>query len=110
VRRLAAWCVAVALAVAATMAAHALDYRLVEPNPHARALLLAATGHGYEDWLPPALAVLGAAAVSALPAAAIGDSRLRAQRFLVVPPLVFTLQEHLERLLHDGTVPWHAVA
>ncbi len=39
---------AVPLTAAATVAAHALDYRLVVPNADARRALLAATGHDYE--------------------------------------------------------------
>jgi hypothetical protein len=30
--------------------------------------------------------------------------------FAVLAPTIFVLQEHFERLLHDGTFPWDAVA
>jgi hypothetical protein len=112
-RRAFAWLVALPLIGGATAAAHALDYRLVVPNPTARATLLAATGHGTEDWLPLGLAA-GAAAV--LVALTIRAVELRGPRrapsvapFLMLPSLAFVLQEHLERFLHDGTFPWHLV-
>jgi len=48
-------------------------------------------------------------------AARAGDLREHAPRpaawpFLVVAPLTFTVQEHLERFAHDGAIPWTAVA
>jgi hypothetical protein len=112
-RRALAWLVAVPLMGAATMAAHALDYRLVAPDASARSTLLAATGHSYQAWLPFALAALSASAVIAL-ARGAAELRARAHKpavapFLVLPSLAFLLQEHLERLLHDGAFPWHAV-
>ncbi len=107
-RRAAAWLVALPLMLAATTAAHALDYRLVVPNAGARETLLAATGHGSGDWLPLLLAASIATAVVAL-----AGSRSAAPRigpFLALPSLTFVLQEHLERLLHDGVFPWHLVS
>jgi hypothetical protein len=113
-RRALAWLVAMPLMAAATLAAHALDYRLVAPDAGARATLLAATGHSYEAWLPFALAVLSASAVVALAGGAAelrrGTPRPAVAPFLVLPSLAFVLQEHLERFLHDGAFPWHAVA
>jgi hypothetical protein len=98
-RRLAAWAVALPLILSATAAAHALDYYLVVPDASARATLLAATGH--TDWLPLVLALAAAAGLAALrPRVSVGV-------FLVLPSLTFVVQEHLERLLHDGTFPWH---
>jgi hypothetical protein len=112
-RRAFAWLVALPLIGGATAAAHALDYRLVVPNPTARATLLAATGHGTEDWLPLGL---GAGAAAVLVALTIRAVELRGRRrapsvapFLVLPSLSFVAQEHLERFLHDGTFPWHLV-
>jgi hypothetical protein len=99
---------------AATVVAHSLDYRLVQPDAGAREMLLAATGHAYEEWLPLALGLLTAAALVGLVSGA-SELRTRAPQpalwpFLVLPSLSFALQEHLERLLHDGAFPWHAVA
>jgi hypothetical protein len=102
-RRAAAWLVALPLMLAATAAAHALDYRLVVPNAGARATLLAATGHGSGDWVP----LLLAASISTAVVARAGAHRIGP--FLALPSLTFVLQEHLERLLHDGAFPWHLV-
>jgi hypothetical protein len=113
-RRALAWTVAMPLMAAAPVAAHTLDYRLVEPNAGARAMLLAATGHAYEAWVPLALGALAAAALVGLVSSA-AELRARAPRhalwpFLVLPSFAFVLQEHLERLIHDGVFPWHAIA
>jgi hypothetical protein len=112
-RRQIAWLVALPLMAAATVAAHALDYRLVVPHAGPRATLLAATGHSYGAWLPLAIALLVASALVAL-AGGAAELRARAPQpavapFLVLPSLAFALQEHLERLLHDGAFPWHVV-
>ena len=112
VRERLVWAVSVPLMVGGSWAAHVLDYRLVVPDPTARGTLLAATGHGYGDWLPLALAVLGAIALVAAGRAAT-SLRPRAVSpafwpFLLLPPLAFTIQEHLERLIETGHFPWHA--
>ena len=46
-----------------------------------------------------------------MPPAAVAGSLggMPAWPFAVLPPLAFALQEHLERLLHAGAVPWTAV-
>jgi apolipoprotein N-acyltransferase len=98
--------------IGGSWAAHALDYRLVVPDPTGRGTLLAATGHGYQDWLPLAFAVLVALALVAL-ARAAPALRARAASaplwpFLLLPPLTFVLQEHLERWIATGRFPWHA--
>jgi hypothetical protein len=106
------WIVAVPLMVGGTWAAHALDYRLTAPDPGARATLLAATGHGYEQWLPLAAALALAGLLIALVRSAdqlrAGYPRPSAWPFLLLPPLSFATQEHFERLLHDGSFPWDA--
>jgi hypothetical protein len=113
-RRALVWIVALPLTAAATLAAHAVSYRLEIPDSSARETLLAATGHGYEEWTPLALALLTAASLAAL-ASAAPELRARTPQpaawpFLLLPPLAFTMQEHLERLLAEGRVPWHAFA
>jgi hypothetical protein len=96
-----------------TEAAHALAYRLVYPQLHARVLL--ATGHAYLAWLPLLFGVSGALALVALVAAGIDAARGRSPRelpawaFAVVPPAAFVLQEVLELSLHLGTFGWRAV-
>jgi hypothetical protein len=108
-RRAVAWVVALPLAVAATVAAHALDYRLAVPDADARAALLAATGHDYDARIAFLLALVTGVVVVAV-AASAAESRARSLRasawpFLVLPSLVFALQEHVERFTVDGTVP-----
>jgi hypothetical protein len=45
VRRQASWMLSLGLAVAGSRVAHALTYRIVAPDTHERAYLLADTGH-----------------------------------------------------------------
>jgi hypothetical protein len=111
-RRALAWAIAVPVAAAATVAAHALDYRLVVPDAGARRALLAATGHAYGEWTTVALSIAGAAALVLAGDALAGRRRgpaPSARAFLLVPPLAFVLQEHAERIPHDGTIPWGAI-
>jgi hypothetical protein len=105
-----AWLLALPLAIAGSQAAHAASYALVEPHAHARADLLAETGHGYLEHVPLLLAACLAAAV--LGAVWEAAARLRAPHagagalpYALLPPLAFTLQEHLERLAETGTFP-----
>jgi len=95
--------------------AHALAYRFVT-SAHERAYELSTTGHGYLAYLPLALAVgtvLVAFALAAevrhmVASSASSGLRPRAWHFAVVAPALFFCQEHFERLLHDGGVPWDA--
>ena len=113
-RRGAAWLLSVPIALAGCLGAHALAYRVVAPDAHERAHLLAASGHGYLAHLrivaAAALALLFVAFVRQAAAAARGlepegPSRLVA----LVPPRAFVVQEHLERARHDGAFPLHAL-
>lgn len=109
------WLLSIPLALAGCVAAHALAYRIVEPDAHERTHLLAASGHGYLGELR-LLAAVGLALVLAgflrqavLAARGLepsGPSRLVA----LVPPLAFALQEYVERLFHDGAFPVEAFA
>jgi hypothetical protein len=113
VRRGLTWALTLPLVLGGTEAAHALAYRLVYPQLHARVLL--ATGHAYLAWLPLLLGIAGALALAALVAAGADAARGRSPRelpawaFAVVPPLAFVLQEVLELSLHIGTFGWRAV-
>jgi hypothetical protein len=107
------WALTLPLLLGGIEAAHALAYRLVYPQLHARVLL--ATGHAYLAWLPLLLGLSGALALVALVAAGIDAAHGRSPRdlpawaFAVVPPVAFVLQEVLELSLHLGTFGWRAV-
>jgi hypothetical protein len=113
VRRSLTWALTLPLVLGGTEVAHALAYRLVYPQLHARVLL--ATGHAYLAWLPLVLGVAGALAVAALVAAGIDAAHGRSPRelpawaFAVLPPAAFVLQEVLELSLHLGTFGWRAL-
>ena len=112
-RRCIAWLASVPLMLGGTEVAHWLAFRLVYPDAFERAQALQETGHGYlTDWVPMAGGVAAALLVSAL-FLSCRDARTAREsevvqvglsRFAALPPLAFTLQEHLERLIHSGTV------
>lgn len=111
------WFVVAPLVVLGSEAAHAADYWIEDPDPADRAKLLEQTGHQYLDYAPLgagfciallAFAFLGSVR-RGLNGGAPAGRRLRLLPFAVLPLLVFALQEHLERLFHDGAFPWHAV-
>jgi Zn-dependent protease with chaperone function len=97
--------------LAGSLSAHELSYWLVAPDAHTRAHLLAESGHGYYRHLPLALATLGALLLLTL-AGRIAQAARRgplaapaAYPFFLLPLVGFSLQEHLERLLHTGDLP-----
>jgi len=103
------------LVVGGSLAAHQVAYALVAPAGAARAALLARTGHGYLEALPLLgalllLLVVGATALAAHRAAR-GDelAPVPAWPFALAAPLGFALQEHLERVVHGGALPWGAL-
>lgn len=111
-RRRASLLISVPVAIAGSLLAHQISYALQATNGVARARLLAATGHGYIPTFPLLAGVLLAVAIGGL----IREGVLRWQgagrtRLLwpiaLISPLAFVVQEHLERLLHDGMFPWH---
>ncbi len=110
-RRLA-WLSTVPLLITGLLAGHALGYRLAVPDAHARTDALAHSGHGYLGYAPLALTVclgllLVALALRALAGFRGVPSRPAASPALVLlPPLAFAVQEHLERLVHTGLVSW----
>lgn len=93
---------------AGTQAAHALTYRLVEPDGARRGALLAETGHAYLSYLPLVLALGTVVVLLAFGAdlrTRLGGGRgtvVRPALFASLAPLLFTVQELFERLLHDG--------
>jgi hypothetical protein len=108
---LAAWSIAVALTTVGSIWAHELTYRIVAPDPDAKALLLARTGHGYLDHAPLVLGVAVALALLGFGLRALASFRGRptgappSWPFALLPLIGFALQEHLERFLHSGDLP-----
>ena len=102
------------IALAGCLAAHWLAYLVSEQDAHRRAELLADAGHGYLTHAPllaaaGAAVVLAAAVRHALAAArGVSPETPSPWLFAVLPPLAFTLQEHLERLLHTRAWPLDA--
>ena len=114
-RRCLAWLVAVPLVLAGSETAHVLAYRIAYPAVPARLHVLLATGHGYMRWVPLAFGVAGAVVSLSLLATAADAARGRRVRglpawaFVLLAPLAWIVQEHLELLLHTGVFPWHEV-
>ena len=106
----AAWLIPLPLAVASWLGAHSLAYWFVSPGGAAHMSLHAVSGHGYLGYAP-ALALWGSALLAAglLLCAAEG---LRGRRpspppvrlFVLLPPVGFFVQEHLERLVGTGGI------
>lgn len=111
-RRWLAWLLAVPLMVAGTETAHWLAFRLVYPNVWERSQALAASGHGYLTYWPVAAGIGGAMTLAAVALGARGhahgargdSSPPPALVFALLPPLAFALQEHLESLVHSGSI------
>lgn len=106
----AAWLIPLPLAVTSWLGAHCLAYWLVSP-PGDRMGLHTESGHAYLGYAP-ALALWGFALIVAGLVLCVGNG-LRGSRpsppplrlFVVLPPVAFTLQEHLERLVGTGGIP-----
>lgn len=94
--------------------AHSVSYRLAAPDQHDHAALLAATGHGHLALRPLLVAAALTMVIVGLAALAFEGSRGRSrppggafsrQPLALLPLLGFVVQEHLERLVHDGGIP-----
>jgi hypothetical protein len=95
------------VAIAGSLAAHAVAYLIAVPDSHERATLLERTGHGYLAHLPVlAGAGLALALAAGVSHAARGRPGARPSPwvFALLPPLAFVLQEHLERLPSGGAL------
>jgi hypothetical protein len=96
-RRLS-WLLSLPLIAAGCLGAHSVAYRLVEPStPEA--------DHGYLALAPLVLAIgIAIGVVAALRSALARQARTGAPIYLfaLLPPLAFTLQEHLERAFQVG--------
>lgn len=105
------------LAATGSLLAHCFAYRLVEPDAHMRAHMLHESGHGYLTYAPLIFAAALALVVLVVGLHAYDTYRGRAPRlaapawlFGALPPLGFVLQEHLERLVHTGSLDLSAFA
>ena len=97
--------------VGGSLLAHAAGYALAEPDSALRAETLARSGHAYLD--QPVLVLLVLLVVFAVGGLLCVDAELRGRGgrhiatwpFSLVAPAGFVVQEHLERLLHTGSLP-----
>jgi hypothetical protein len=113
-RRHLAWPIALPLAVLGALAGHEVGYRVALPDAHERAHLLEQSGHGYLAYMP--IAVGAGLALSVLGFASMVVATVRPARgrractpawlVAVLPPLVFVLQEYLERYAPHGEIEW----
>ena len=109
-RRGLAWLLALPLVTAGSLSAHALAYRIVEPEPAARATLLETTGHDYLAATPFVLGICVAFLAAGLLAVALRAHRGARTASATWPPALvapvgFAAQEHLERLAATGSFP-----
>jgi hypothetical protein len=107
----AAWLIPLPLAVTSWLGAHCLAYWLVSPGGERHMGMHAVDGHAYLGYTP-AVALWGLALLLAglvvCVWAGMRDGRLAPppiRLFVFLPPLGFTLQEHIERLIGTGGVP-----
>jgi hypothetical protein len=108
VRRRVAWAIALPLAVGSWLGAHCLAYVLVSPGAEHHTGLHAEHGHAYLVW--------GFTLVLAGLVLCVGEglrgrrpSRPPVRLFAVLPPIGFTVQEHLEQLVGSGAVRYDLV-
>jgi hypothetical protein len=94
-----AWLLGLPLLAVGWLSAHSLAYELIAAEEH---------GHGYLAQAPLFLSVCAAAVALALGRRVAGRLGLSmpAWAAALIPLLGFTLQEHLERALGLGVVPW----
>jgi hypothetical protein len=113
-RSRAAWYVGLPLLVAAWLSAHGLAYALAPPGSGSRAEGLDGTGHPYLEHAPvfgALLLTLAAAGLVVRIAAGSAAGRPPPTWLFVALPLFgFTVQEHLERIVHGSAAPWATAA
>jgi hypothetical protein len=97
-RRVLAWILVTPVAAAGVLAAHALAYRLTGTRPGAM--------HDYLAHVPQVVVVLASLALVGLAVQERSLNRVSARWVAPLAPLGFACQEHLERLAHEGHVPW----
>lgn len=116
-RRKIVWLLTIPLVLAGSQIAHDLAYRIAYPSASIRAHALAASGHGYlQDAMFGAMLGFGVVVFALLSrvvdirrGADLDAVRIPLLPFAALPLGIFVLQEHLERLVHDGAVPFSVV-
>ena len=114
-RQRLAWVSTAPLMIAGLLVGHSLAYRLAIPDAHTRADALAHSGHGYLAYTPLALMVSLGVLLAALALRALAAFRGELRRPAISPAIVllplvaFVVQEHVERLVYTGQIPWTAV-
>ena len=103
------------LAATGSLLAHCVAFRLVEPSAHAHSHGVHAAARAWVSYDTGVFAGTLALVVAAVALFALDAYRGRAPRvapppwiFAAVPPGGFLLQEHLERLVRDGSLGLHA--
>jgi hypothetical protein len=97
-RRTLAWLLVTPIAAAGVLAAHAAAYALTRTDPGPE-----------HDYLAHAPQVIGLLATLGLLGLAVQERSLRPRSpwwFAPAAPLGFVCQEHLERVIHTGELPW----
>jgi hypothetical protein len=97
-RRLLAWILVTPVAAAGVLATHALAYRLTGTHP--------GPVHEYLAHVPQVVFVLASLAVVGLAFQERSLSRFSAWWVAPLAPLGFAAQEHVERLVHTGQLPF----
>src|ERR671923_148664 len=111
-KRRAAWLIPLPLAVSSWLGAHCMAYWLVSPaGEHHHMGLHAESGHAYLGYTP-AIVLWGLALVVAGLLLCVSEglrgrrpSRPPTRLFVMLPPVGFVMQEHLERLIGTGAIP-----
>jgi hypothetical protein len=115
VRRALTWVLALPLIVVGSQVAHGLAYWWAYPIASVRDAILAHSGHGYLSYAPILLSFLAGLELLVLLVLVWDglrgnvDRRLPPWVFLWLPLVGFALQEHLERFIATGSVPWWTV-
>jgi hypothetical protein len=110
-RRPLALAIALPSTLVASLGAHSLAYRLVVADDAHRADSLARSGHGYLAFAPLLVAAALVVVLVGLALRAVGARRGDGRELrlpwlcALVPPLVFVVQEHVERLASTGHFP-----
>lgn len=97
-RRVVAWFLVTPVAAAGILAGHALAYRLTGTG--------AGSVHAYLAHAPQVAAILATVGLLGLAVQQRSPGRRSLGAFALVAPLGFACQEHVERLVHTGELPW----